>query len=214
MQLSQAFQDFLKSHAIRKEVNASYSPWQNATVERNVSRVKTVVRKLVYQIGSEWDALLAFICNSINSTPLSYKYSAEYIMFGSSLSTEHEPLQFDMSGTSIENYVKNALLRMQNSRADFEQRKLRKAEQNKIYLNKKTDKRNFEIGEVVFYQNLVLEANKTTKLANIGPAIVLKICTSSQTAVIQHILNKLISKQHFTHLIKYKQFLTTPLPVT
>ena len=66
MQQSQDFQDFLESHSIEKKVNASYSPWQNAAVERNVSKVKTLIKKLSFQMGVQWDTLLAYITNSIN----------------------------------------------------------------------------------------------------------------------------------------------------
>ena len=96
-------------------------------------------------------------------------------------------------------------------RSQFKKKKEQRIKSNLLYINKKRGKKNFIVGDLVILQSLHLTAGRGMRAIG-APGIILDICKSGRSALVENILTNRIAKYNYSYLRRITTPILTRLP--
>ena len=166
--------------------------------------VKKSVRVLT-ACHNRWSDYLPYLITSINNTVMTYGYSPNQLAFGED-NMPQELLSLNRDYSNVNEYMERLTHYVERIRKEHKKRKERRIRSNLAYINKKRLNKNLAVRDIVLLQNLHLSPNRGMKAAG-TPGIILDVCKSGNSALVQSLLTMRVVKYSFTYLKK----LTKPL---
>ena len=202
--------DFLTFYNIEKHRTAFRNPEANGVIERQMANVKKSVRILTTCHGN-WSKYLPYLITSINNTTQTFLASPAEVTYGEELLPKGNLLELEQDYANTKEYFDRLKPHVENIRAQFKKRKEQRIKSNLLYINKKRTKKNLLTGDLVILQNLHL--TKGMGMRAIGsPGIILEICKSGKSALVQNLLTQRIVKYNLSFLRRVTKPLFAKLP--
>ena len=136
---------------------------------------------------------------------MTYGYSPNQLAFGED-NMPQELLSLNRDYSNVNEYMERLTHYVERIRKEHKKRKERRIRSNLAYINKKRLNKNLAVRDIVLLQNLHLSPNRGMKAAG-TPGIILDVCKSGNSALVQSLLTMRVVKYSFTYLKK----LTKPL---
>ena len=206
----QEFNDFLQKYNISRIRTSWNSPESNGAAERVMATVKKSVRILTSCHGC-WSDYLPYLIMSINNTTMTFGYSANQITYGDDFFPHNELLALDENLTNTQEYFFKLKEFVEAARRQHKRKKDLRIKSNLLYINKRRTKKDFKIGDVVLLQNLHLSAGRGLKMTG-TPGVILEICKSGKSALVQSLSTNRILKYNFSYLKKVSKPVFSRLP--
>ena len=113
--------------------------------------------------------------------------------------------------SNAQEYTDKLKTYVEKIRKEHKRKKEQKIRSNLTYINKKRVNKVFQPGDIVLLQNLHLTANRGVKAAS-TPGVVLEICSSGKSALVQSLLTSRVVKYSFSYLKKMTKPMFAQLP--
>ena len=118
-------------------------------------------------------------------------------------------LKADYSNTK--EYFEKLKPYVENIRAQFKKKKEQRIKSNLLYINKRRGKKDFVTGDLVILQSLHLAAGRGMRAIG-APGIILDICKSGKSALVENILTNRVAKYNFSYLRRISTPIFAKLP--
>ena len=204
------FNDFLNFYNIEKHRTAFRNPEANGVIERQMFNVKKSVRILTTCHGN-WSKYLPYLMTTINNTTLAFLASPTEVTYGEELLPKGNLLELDQDYANTREYVEHLKPHVENIRAQFKKRKEQRIRSNLLYINKRRAKKDLVSGDLVILQSLHL--TKGMGMRAIGtPGIILEICKSGKSALVENLLTQRIVKYNLSFLRRVTKPMFAKIP--
>ena len=154
---------------------------------------------------------LPYLIASINNTTNSFGLSASMVTFGEELLPQGSLLKLDPDYSNTKEYFEQMKPHVDKIRAYYKRRKDQRILSNLLYLNKRKRKKELVVGDVVIIQSLHLTAGRGVRATG-SPGIILDICSSKKSALVENLLTGRIVKYNFSYLRRLTKPLFAKLP--
>ena len=216
---STEFKHFAQINNIDIESTASLCPFSNGRAEKKVGQVKTLIKAFVDSTKKTWSERLYRLNNLINATPLSYtknNYSSEILHYGFSNVDTGEPLDFAKISDNYESYVETIKNWSRDRVLQAQPNRESRTAHSRDFLNRTRDELEFEVGEIVFMKNDIIQGNNATKLQFLGPFQIEHIFPNSKSlCLIRDFATAQLKRCHFMQLRKAKsKFVPFGIPLS
>ena len=199
---SHEFTTFAKENQIQIKSTASLCAWSNGHAEKNISKIKLLIKAYVDHTKRQWSENLYLLNNLINNLPLSYSnYSPEVLRYGFSNMNNGAPLTFSKLTDNFDSYVE-AIDKWSNQRAiESQTNRNKKNSHSRDFLNHTRDEQEFEIGQIVFVKNDIIQGQNAIKLNYEGPFEIIHIFENSNSlCLVRDFASQKVRRVHFMQL--------------
>ena len=146
-----------------------------------------------------WSRYLPYLITSINLTCTTFGVSPTQVMFGEELLPSGELLELNMDYSNTKEYFEQLKPYVDRIRSQFKKKKENRIKYNLSYINKKRSKKDFIVGDLVTLQSLHQAVARGMRAIG-APGIILDICKSGKSALVENILTNRIVKYNFSYL--------------
>ena len=199
------FNDFLAFYNIERHRTSWNNPEANGHVERQMFNVKRSVRILSTCHGS-WSKYLPYLIASINNTCTSYGYSPSQVAFGEETLPRGDLIELRTDYSNTKEYMDQLKPFIEGVRKQHKKKKEQRIKSNLLYINKRRGKKDFVTGDAVILQSLHLTSGRGMKAIG-APGLIIDICKSGKSALVENILTHRVVKYNFSYLKR----ITTPI---
>ena len=117
-------------------------------------------------------------------------------MFGEELLPRGELLELNMDYSNTKEYFEQLKPYVDRIRSQFKKKKENRIKYNLSYINKKRTKKDFIVGDLVILQSLHQAVARGMRAIG-APGIILDICKSGKSALVENILTNKIVEYNF-----------------
>ena len=205
---STEFYQFLKNNNINLQATAVASPFSNGRAETSIKLFKHSARKFLFQtkLIDTWNENVHYVSNAINQSVNTYNRTPEEVMFGYSIPRNTDLISIDNTHIPNEDIVDQIMQKALKIREQYENRKSMKEASNMTFKNKKANRLQYIIGQVVLHRQMQVSTGSSSKWKPLftGPYVINSIDKSKRTAICQNIANGKIINAHFNNLTNYE----------
>ena len=180
------------------------APWSNGAAERAVQTIKLGVRKFVQQENAVtfWDEYIHFFSASHNKSTSVYGFAPEELHFGVSNPAPHDLFQLWPNCTNPEEYMALILPKAMKARQTARERQEKAMKQKITYRNTGTQKKTFQLGQVVVQRNLQLATGpgKAMQPKYNGPYVIVSLDEDGSSALLENMHSSKQVRAHFSNI--------------